>query len=97
MGASYPELSTRQMLHRAGRLMEAREFAQARTEYRAIEEHSTGADRDTARVRLGALDYQAGKSPTAAFYLRPLEVATSGGRCRTPLLPGGMRPPRGRR
>ena len=44
MGPAYPELSARQILRHAGRLMEAREFALARTEYRAIEEHSTGAN-----------------------------------------------------
>ena len=75
MGASYPALSTRQMLRHADRLMEAREFAQARTEYRALAERASGLERDTARVRLGAVDYLAGKSPTAAYYLRPLEVA----------------------
>jgi soluble lytic murein transglycosylase len=75
MGASYPALSTRQLLRRADRLMEAREFAQARAEYRALAERASGVERDTARVRLGAVDYQAGKSPTAAVYLRPLEVA----------------------
>ncbi|HMD69859.1 MAG TPA: lytic transglycosylase domain-containing protein [Bryobacteraceae bacterium] len=77
MGASYPALSTRQMLRHADRLMEAREFAQARAEYRALAERASGLDRDTARVRLGAVDYLAGKSPTAAVYLRPLEVAAA--------------------
>jgi soluble lytic murein transglycosylase len=77
MGASYPALSTRQMLRHAGKLMEAREFAQARAEYRALAERASGVERDTARVRLGAVDYLAGKSPTAAVYLRPLEVVSS--------------------
>ena len=55
--------------------MEARQFAQARAEYRTLAERASGVERDTARVRLGAVDYLAGKSPTAAVYLRPLEVA----------------------
>jgi soluble lytic murein transglycosylase len=75
MGASYPALSPRQLLRHADRLMEAREFAQARAEYRTLVERASGPERDTARVRLGAVDYLSGKSPTAAFYLRPLEVA----------------------
>jgi soluble lytic murein transglycosylase len=75
MGASFPALSARQMLRHAGRLMEARQFAQARAEYRTLAERASGVERDTARVRLGAVDYLAGKSPTAAVYLRPLEVA----------------------
>ncbi len=77
MGAAYPALSARQMLRHADRLAEAHAFAQARTEYHTIEEHSSGAERDTARVRVGAIDYLSGKSPTAAAYLRPLEVAAS--------------------
>jgi soluble lytic murein transglycosylase len=74
MGASFPALPTRQMLRHADRLMEVREFALARTEYKALEEHASGVERDTARVRLGVLDYLDGKSPTAAYYLRSLEV-----------------------
>jgi len=75
MGASYPALSTGQMLRHADRLAEVREFGQARTEYRWLAERASGAERDLARVGLGAVEYLAGKSPTAAVYLRPLEVA----------------------
>jgi len=74
MGASYPALSPGQMLRHAGRLVDARELALARTEYRALAGRERGPERDQALVGLGAIDYLAGKSPTAAVYLRPLAV-----------------------
>jgi soluble lytic murein transglycosylase len=75
MGPSYPALSAQQMLRHADRLLEVRELTLARTEYRALAEHGSGAERDLARVGLGAVEFLGGKSPTAAVYLRPLEVA----------------------
>jgi soluble lytic murein transglycosylase len=75
MGAPSLALSARQMLRHADRLLEVREVAQARAEYRTLAEHASAAERDLALVGLGAAEYLGGKSPTAAEYLRTLEVA----------------------
>lgn len=77
MGESYPALGPAQLLQHAGRLVEARQWAQARTEYRALAGRAAGPERDLALVRLGAIDYLSGKSPTAAAYLAPLELAAA--------------------
>jgi soluble lytic murein transglycosylase len=75
MGASYPSLSLPQYLHHADRLMEVREFAQARTEYRAIVERASGTEHDQALVRLEAIGYLSGNAPDASEHLGKLEVA----------------------
>jgi soluble lytic murein transglycosylase len=75
MGASYPALSMRQMMRHADRLMEVREFAQARNEFRAMVERASGTEHAQALVRLGAVDYQSGKVPAAAEYLKSLDVS----------------------
>ena len=76
MGGDYPPPRPAQLLHRADRLMDAKEYAQARKEYQAAAQ-STGPESDQARVRIGAADYFAGKTATAWPYLRDLAVADS--------------------
>src|ERR1035438_8517710 len=75
-GGAYPPPRPAQLLHRADRLMDAKEYAQARKEYQAAAQ-STGPESDQARVRIGAADYFAGKTATAWPYLRDLAVADS--------------------
>ena len=76
MGGDYPPPRPAQLLHRADRLMDAKEFALARKEYQAAAQ-SSGPDSDRARVRIGAADYFAGKTALAWPYLRDLAVADS--------------------
>ena len=76
MGGDYPSPRPAQLLHRADRLMEAKEYAQARKEYQAAAQ-SSGPESDRARVRIGAADYFAGKTALAWPYLRDLAVADS--------------------
>ena len=76
MGGDYPAPRPAQLLHRADRLMDAREYAQAREEYQAAAQ-SSGPESDQARVRIGAADYFAGKTALAWPYLRDLAVADS--------------------
>ena len=77
MGSDYPAPSAAQLLHRADRLMEAKEYAQARKEYQAVAASARGVEREQALVRVGASDYLAGKTVLAWPYLRGLEVADS--------------------
>ena len=74
MGAAYPAPSSEQMLQRAGRLVEAREYPRARAEYRTLLDQLAGGPRDQARVRLGELDFLAGNTGAAYAYLRGLEL-----------------------
>lgn len=74
-GSAYPLPGAAQMLHRADRLMEAREYALAREAYQATAAQAAGAERDQALVRMGAADYLAGKTALAWPYLRGLQVA----------------------
>jgi soluble lytic murein transglycosylase len=77
MGASYPAPLPQQALQRADRLMEARQYAAARSEYAALIDQLVDVDRDTARVRIGAADIAAGKPGIAAPYLRGLDLPES--------------------
>ncbi|MCX6630655.1 MAG: transglycosylase SLT domain-containing protein [Candidatus Solibacter sp.] len=75
MGRDYPPPGAAQMLHRAGRLMEAKEYAQARKAYQATAAQTGGAEREQALVRMAAADFLAGKTALAWPYLRGLQVA----------------------
>ena len=77
MGAAWPPPLPRQMLRRADRLLEIREYATARSEYRSLLDRVTGLERDQARVRIGAADYLNGRASTACPYLRALDLAES--------------------
>src|ERR1017187_1333239 len=77
MASGYPLPAPAQLLHRADRLMEAQEYAQARKEYQAAAEQARGVERGQALVRVGAADYLAGKTALAWPYLQGLDVADS--------------------
>ena len=74
MGSAYPPPGSEQRLHRADRLMEAKEYAQARREYQAVAAEAGGVERDQALVRIGAADFLDEKTPLAWKYLRDLAV-----------------------
>jgi soluble lytic murein transglycosylase len=77
MGAAYPPPLPQQMLRRASRLLDAREYRDARNEYQDLLNQLTGADRDLARVRIGAADYLSGNTAAAYPYLRGLDLPAS--------------------
>jgi soluble lytic murein transglycosylase len=77
MGASYPMPLPQQELQRAGLLLTARRYADARSEYESLLDQLVGVERDQARVRIGAADLAAGKPGVAAGYLRALELPKS--------------------
>ena len=77
MGANYPMPLPQQALQRADLLLQARQYAAARSEYESLLDQLVGVERDQARVRIGAADLAAGKPGVAARYLRGLELPES--------------------
>jgi peptidoglycan lytic transglycosylase len=75
MGAGYPQPLARQMLERADRFLDLRDYAGAHAEYEADLPLLTGLEREQARVRIGAADYLAGKGKEATPYLVSLELS----------------------
>ena len=74
MGAAYPPPLPRQMLQRADRFLDAREYRDAKHEYQSLLTQLTGLERDQALVRIGAADYLNGNTASAYPYLRGLEL-----------------------
>jgi len=77
MGDAYPPALPRLMLRRPDRLMEARQYALARPEYRSLADRVAGLERDQARVRIGEADLLKGSTKVACTYLRSLELGES--------------------
>ncbi|MBZ5625436.1 MAG: transglycosylase SLT domain-containing protein [Acidobacteriia bacterium] len=77
MGAAYPQPLPAQLLRRADRLMEIREYARASQEYQALLDQLNGTARDRARVGVGAADFLGGKTASGCGYLRGLDLAES--------------------
>ncbi|HMD71245.1 MAG TPA: transglycosylase SLT domain-containing protein [Bryobacteraceae bacterium] len=77
MGDAYPPPIPRMMLRRPDRLMEIREYALARSEYRSLVDRVAGLERDQARVRVGEADFLKGSVKVACSYLRGLDLAQS--------------------
>ena len=77
MGDAYPPPLPRLMLRRPDRLLELREYALARSEYRSLVDQPAGLERDQARVRIGEADFLKGSVKVACSYLRGLDLAQS--------------------
>ena len=73
MGAAYPQPLPQQRLERAGRLLDARQFAAARAAYQSLSESSNALVRAQARVRLGVIEFQAGRVSLARAALEGWE------------------------
>ncbi len=74
MSAQYPQPLGAQLLQRAGRLLDARQFDNARTEFQSAADQTTGLDHERALVRLGQVDFLAGKTEAACSYWSTLEL-----------------------
>jgi soluble lytic murein transglycosylase len=77
MGGAYPPPLPQQLLRRAERLMELRQYSQARAEYQAAVEQTAGVYRDRARVGVGAAQFMGGDTGAAYPYLRRLDLPES--------------------
>ena len=70
----YPPALSGAAIGRIAKLLDAREATKARRELVALEPQLTGAERDSARVKIGVADYIAGATAGARKYLEPLSV-----------------------
>lgn len=77
MGTAYPQPLPEQLLRRADRLLEIREFDRAKSEYQALLDQLPAATRGQALVGVGAADFLDGKTAPACSYLRGLELPES--------------------
>lgn len=74
LGQSYPPPMPQAMLGRAAKFVEARYYARARAEYDSLIAALGGEQRDVARVRRAAVDYQEGRTAEARRRLEALDV-----------------------
>ncbi|MGJ5817671.1 transglycosylase SLT domain-containing protein [Paludibaculum fermentans] len=74
LGDRYPPAMPNARLQRAQKLIDGGLAERAKTELEAMIPLLGGLERDQARVRLGAADYQLKRTETAASYLRSLRV-----------------------
>ncbi|MBN9664108.1 MAG: transglycosylase SLT domain-containing protein [Acidobacteria bacterium] len=74
LGDRYPPAMPTARLQRAQKLIDGGQAARARTELEEMIPLLGGLERDQARVRIGAADYQMRRTETAAAYLRSLQV-----------------------
>jgi soluble lytic murein transglycosylase len=77
MGAAYPNPTPRQMLMRGDKLLDLRNYADARAEFEAASSQGKGFEQDQARVRLGVVDLRSGKTSAAYLYLNGLAIPES--------------------
>ncbi len=75
MVAAYPSPAPQAMLNRANQLLAQHEYPRARTEFQLLAPQLTGAERDQARVGVGAADYLNGDVSQAYSYLHGLDVS----------------------
>jgi len=76
LGEKYPPALPAAMLGRAIKLLDAGQAVRARKELEALIPQLGGAERDLARVRIGAAHYTAEENAVAYKYLTTLEVAS---------------------
>lgn len=74
LGPGFPPPTAEAMFQRAERWMKSGDAARAQHEYEWIIANTAGADRDTARVRLGEVDYRRSENSEAFAYLKTLTV-----------------------
>jgi soluble lytic murein transglycosylase len=65
MGAAFPQPLPQQLLHRADRLLQTRQYEEARAEYQSAAERLNGSDREQALVRADAAQFLDGHTGAA--------------------------------
>lgn len=76
LGDDYPPAMPQQMLSRALKLLDARDYGKARKELLALVPSLGGQERELAQVRVGAADYLARETPRAYQYLKDLDLSS---------------------
>jgi soluble lytic murein transglycosylase len=74
MGPSFPPPLPAQAMRRADRLLDARQYDEAKSAYESLLGTLVGADREQAQVRIGAAQIGGGHLSIALAYLRGLQL-----------------------
>jgi soluble lytic murein transglycosylase len=74
MGAAYPQPLPQQRLHRADRLLQTRQYEQARAEYQSTAERLNGGEREQALVGAAAAELLDGHADTACEALSGMKL-----------------------
>jgi peptidoglycan lytic transglycosylase len=77
MGKDFPAAPPREMLDRAAKWLDVKEYAKARLEYSTLADILAGPDKDEAKLGIGVTDYLSGDTKAAFEYLQALRVAHS--------------------
>ena len=77
IGKDFPIAPPRQQLDRAGKWLDAKEYAKARKEYATLADSLNDPEKDDAKVGIGVADYLAGDNTASFSYLKTLHVARS--------------------
>jgi len=75
MGSAYPAPAPQIMIERVNKLLAQREYTRAKAEFQSLVPQLGGAEREQARVGIGAADYLNGDVAAAYSYLRTLELS----------------------
>jgi len=75
IGPAFPQPLPQQLLHRADRLLQTRQYQEARTEYQSAAERLTGTERDQALVRAAEAELLDGHPDPACADLSAMQPA----------------------
>jgi soluble lytic murein transglycosylase len=74
LGKDFPVASAKEQLDRCEKWLDAKQYAKARQEFLILSQSLPGAEKDDARVGVGATDYLSGSFHAAYVYLKALHV-----------------------
>ena len=74
MGAAFPQPLPQQLLHRADRLLQSRQYEEARTEYQSAAERLSGSEREQALVGTAAAEWLDGHAGPACDALSGMNL-----------------------
>jgi soluble lytic murein transglycosylase len=74
LGKDFPAASAKQQLDRCEKWLDSKQYVKARQEFLTLSESLPGAEKDDAKVGVGASDYLSGNFHAAFVYLKALHV-----------------------
>jgi soluble lytic murein transglycosylase len=77
LGKDFPAAPPREMLERAAKWLDAKDYAKARQEYSTLADILPGAEKDEAKLGIGVTDYLSGDTKAAFDSLQTLRLAHS--------------------
>jgi soluble lytic murein transglycosylase len=75
LGKDFPAAPPREMLDRAAKWLDAKEYAKARQEYSMLADILPATEKEEAKLGIGVTDYLSGDTKAAFEYLQSLRVA----------------------